>query len=267
MVDTEVVISLDDDRAKYISEVLGNKSCKKILGFLSENESTVSDISKALKIPINTTDYNIKKMIKAGLIEKANFWWSVKGKKMPTYRVSNKKIIISPKSFKSYSKYLFALALSGAAALVIRSMNLGKRMIEVPVETFIESGQFARDSSQAIVSTAQNVAEQSAGLAAKKSADMVLEGGNIAVNAYTTGNIWLWFLIGAWSMVFVFFAFNLFIEGKFFKLSKEKTIKKLRENSTEEYILFDKSKGKINDSKKNNIKRDNLKGGSKKNEK
>ena len=51
---------------------------------------------------MNTLDYNLKKLIGAGLIEKtSSFFWSVKGKKIPTYRLANKKIIISTKnSFK-----------------------------------------------------------------------------------------------------------------------------------------------------------------------
>jgi DNA-binding transcriptional ArsR family regulator len=244
MVETEVVVSLDDERSKYISEVLGNKSCKKILGYLSENEACVSDISKELKIPINTADYNIKKLIKAGLIEKSDFWWSVKGKKMPTYRVSNKKIIISPKSFKSYSRYLFALIASGIAALVIRSMGFGKQMTQAPVETILENGgTFASDASEQIVTTAQDVAEKSTSLVVERSSDLVAGGSNVAFSAYMGVEVWLWFLLGAWSMIVIFFVFNLFVEGKFFSPAKE-DYKKSRKKNVGEYEVFSKKSEK-----------------------
>ncbi len=94
-----ILVSIDDERSKHISEVLGNKKCKKIIGVLSEKEASEKDISDELKIPINTIEYNLNKLIKAGLIEKTkNFFWSKKGKKIDMYRISNKSIIISPKS-------------------------------------------------------------------------------------------------------------------------------------------------------------------------
>lgn len=281
MVETEIIISLNDARSKYISEVLGNKSCKRILGYLSENEATVSDLSRELKIPINTADYNIKKLIKAGLIEKANYWWSVKGKKMPTYKISNKKIVISPKSFKSYSKYLFALAASGAAALIIRNMEFGKSVIGTPIETLKESGQFARDSSEAILSGAQKVAEESTTWATEGSSDIIVIGSNLASNIYTGIDVWLWFLLGAWSMIFIFFIFHLFIEGNPFKHSREKSSERINKKKIKEYVIekrpikesaktkvenpiAKKIKETTSDSETKNIRKNSLKGGSKK---
>jgi len=127
MDEKSILVNLGDEKAKEISEVIGSKTCNKILGYLSEHEGTVSDISGALKIPLNTTDYNVKKLVKSGLIEKASHFWSVKGKRMPTYRVSNKKIIISPK--KSIGKiFAWTLGLTGLMALTIREF-FGNKMI------------------------------------------------------------------------------------------------------------------------------------------
>jgi DNA-binding transcriptional ArsR family regulator len=97
MEETYLNVDLNDDRAKYIAEVLGNKTCKKILELLARKDLTVTDIAKELDVPLNTVDYNIKKLIKSGLIEQVDYFWSVKGKKMPVYRVANKKIVISPR--------------------------------------------------------------------------------------------------------------------------------------------------------------------------
>ena len=94
-----IMISLDDERSTKISHILGNKTCKKIIGVLSEKESSEKDISDELKIPINTIEYNLNKLTKTGLIEKSkNFFWSKKGRKIDMYKVSNKSIVISPKS-------------------------------------------------------------------------------------------------------------------------------------------------------------------------
>ena len=67
---------------------------KKILSLIAEKEATGSEIANELNLPLNTVGYNIDKLLKAGLIETSkNFFWSLKGKKMPTYKISNKKVI------------------------------------------------------------------------------------------------------------------------------------------------------------------------------
>ncbi|MFA5174064.1 MAG: beta-propeller domain-containing protein [Candidatus Pacearchaeota archaeon] len=97
-----ILTSLDDENSKAIAEVLGNKTCKKIMDYLADvNEASEQDIAKAISIPINTAEYNLNKLIKSGLVEKTkNFFWSVKGKKIPMYKLARKHIIISPRSRK-----------------------------------------------------------------------------------------------------------------------------------------------------------------------
>ena len=95
---SSISIDLGDPRTGFIAEALSNKTCVKILDLLATQELTATDIANKLSIPLNTTGYNLEKLITAGLVEKSsNFFWSVKGKKTPVYRVANKRIIISPK--------------------------------------------------------------------------------------------------------------------------------------------------------------------------
>src|SRR3990167_2858573 len=124
MDDKFVLMGLDDERSKDIAEVLQNKTCRKILDFLSENkEASEQDIAKELGIPINTTEYNLNKLIKAELVEKAkNFFWSVKGKKIDIYRLAKKHIVISPKPKRVDMKELrtiLPLVLIAAAIIAI----------------------------------------------------------------------------------------------------------------------------------------------------
>ena len=86
MAEKFMMFSLNEDTRK-LAEILGNKTCKKIIEYLSEQkEASETDIAKALQIPLNTTEYNLKKLIHIGLVEKTqNFFWSVKGKKIPIY--------------------------------------------------------------------------------------------------------------------------------------------------------------------------------------
>ena len=100
-----IMMGIDDERSKKVAEILGNKTCKKIIDHLSEtNEASEKDIADALSIPINTVEYNLKKLLDSGLIDKTkNFFWSKKGKKIDMYKLARKHIVISPKSKPSYS--------------------------------------------------------------------------------------------------------------------------------------------------------------------
>jgi len=94
-----MLVSLEDAKIKSLAEVLGNKTCKKIIDYLADNEeASQKDLSLALDIPMNTMEYNMKKLLLSGLVQKRkNFFWSKKGKKIVMYELSNKSIVISPK--------------------------------------------------------------------------------------------------------------------------------------------------------------------------
>lgn len=92
-----LLIDLDDERTKNLSEILSNNTSKKILNFLAEGEASANKLSISLNLPINTITYNLEKLIKANLIEESKYSWSVKGKKIRIYKLSNKQILISPR--------------------------------------------------------------------------------------------------------------------------------------------------------------------------
>src|SRR3989338_6656651 len=122
MDDKFILMDMNDERTKKVAEVMGNATCKKIVEFLAETkEASEKDISDALGIPINTAEYNLKKLIESGLVEKTkNFFWSVKGRKIDMYRLSNKKILISPRTFvKGVVPALIAVVLGAFGIKVI----------------------------------------------------------------------------------------------------------------------------------------------------
>jgi uncharacterized secreted protein with C-terminal beta-propeller domain len=123
MDDKFILMGLEDSRAGHVAEVLKNKTCKKILDFLAERkEASEKDIAKGLDMPINTTEYNLKKLIKAGLVDRTkNFFWSVKGKKIPMYKLARKHIIISPskKPNLSYLKSILPAILIAVALIAL----------------------------------------------------------------------------------------------------------------------------------------------------
>ncbi len=133
-----MLVSMEDETSKSVAEVLGSKTCKKIINYLSEKEASQKDLSDALGIPMNTLDYNIKKLLDSGFIQKKkNFFWSKKGKKIIMYELSNKSIIISPKKstgekIKSILPAIILTAVGTFAIGVFEKINFASRNLQTP---------------------------------------------------------------------------------------------------------------------------------------
>ncbi len=121
--DNFILVSLNDEKSKSIAEVIGSKTCKKIINYLAETkEASQKDLSTALKIPLNTIEYNIKKLLDSGFIQKAkNFFWSKKGKKIIMYKLSKKSVIISHKksNINKFKSILPAFILTAAGTFAV----------------------------------------------------------------------------------------------------------------------------------------------------
>ncbi len=111
MDDKFILMGLNDEKSRKVAQILKSETSKKILDFLGDvKEASETDISKELKVPLNTVEYNLKKLVDAGLVKKTNtFFWSRKGKKIPMYAITKKHIIISPDGSRPSSKALRAI--------------------------------------------------------------------------------------------------------------------------------------------------------------
>ena len=47
-----LLVSLQEDKAKKLAQVVSNESCRKILDYLAEKESTETELAKNLQLPI-----------------------------------------------------------------------------------------------------------------------------------------------------------------------------------------------------------------------
>jgi len=185
MDEKHILFSLGDKKVRQIGEIIGNKTCNRILDFFVGENGTVSDISRKLNIPLNTVDYNVKKLVGAGLIEKSAHWWSVKGKKIPVYKISNRKIIISPKKTVA-NVFVWVIGLTGIASLGIRYLGLGIR----------------KGESIQLMGSLDSVAP-------------MREVGRLSFwNSLVGVSPWFWFLFGAWFAVVLFFVITIYVERR-----------------------------------------------------
>jgi len=201
-------LNLNDENAGKIAEIISNKTAKKILAAIAETESELSetDIANKLEIPLNTVDYNIKKLLSAGLIEKSsNFFWSVKGKKIPTFRLANKKIIISTKS--KYSGIIGSMLIFGALGFlgnVFKNISSNAKDIYYansysPMGSVNDLAEKTVDTGVSLAGSAPTVPE---------SANLIVSSSNSFSFASLFSNIWMWVIAGVLIGAILFFVYK-----------------------------------------------------------
>lgn len=187
-----IMVDLEDNRTDKIADVISNKTAKRILGLLAENELSESELAKGLNIPLNTVGYNIKKLEEVGLIEKIQgFLWSVKGKRIHKYKISNKKIVISPR--RMIKGIIPAVLISGAIAFGIK----------IWTDMRMRGVEGLKVVSQKTVDLAET-AGAGAGVSLKTESAVQ---GTVKV-AEQLQDVWLWFLAGALAALLIYLIWN-----------------------------------------------------------
>ncbi|MBI5148328.1 helix-turn-helix domain-containing protein [Candidatus Pacearchaeota archaeon] len=188
MAEKFIMLELEDQRTKEIADVISNATSKKILNFLSEKEeASEGDIANALSLPINSVEYNLKKLENCSLIEVKNVLWSVKGRKVKMYKLSKKMIVIGTKGVKLTNKF------KGLAATLLISAiaTLGVRYYY----SMSRTAYLAADSGAKVLSTAESLG------ASQVSNASVLTGA-------LAGNVAFWFLAGSIFALIIYFIIN-----------------------------------------------------------
>jgi predicted transcriptional regulator len=192
-----ILVSLEDSRSKEISEVLGSKTCKRVIAYLSENkEASQKDLSDNLKIPMNTMDYNIKKLLSSGFIQKRkNFFWSKKGKKIIMYELSNKSIVISHKrpTSEKLKSIIPAFILTAAGTFAVWTYEKLSTISSIGERVSMGAG-------------ANNLMDKAAGTVTESAYSTVAP----AINNFlqSTPLVWGWFLAGALFVLTIFSIVN-----------------------------------------------------------
>ena len=207
MTEHYVSIDLDDARAGKIAEVLGNKTCKKILGLISEKEMSQSELSESLKMPLNTLDYNIKKLVEAGFIEpNKGFLWSIKGKRILKYRAVNRKIIITPRF--GLKGIIPMVVISGLAALGLNSWINGQKFVSIQAPDLLEKSRGAGNELGQTVASSADAGSVVNGVASA-SGSLGNSGVDIVANVSgSVGNAGLWFMLGALFVLLLIVVWN-----------------------------------------------------------
>jgi len=188
--DKFLLVSLDDEKSKSVAEVLSSKTCKKIISFLTDRkEASQKDISDKLGIPMNTLDYNMKKLLDSGFVQKKkNFFWSKKGKKIAMYEVSNKSIVISPAK-KTSEKFKSLIP----AFLIVGAGTFAAWAYEKIISTRNVVYDNVQKGSEAMLASAPAASNTASGSGAVQT---TVSAGSSSLSSMLTMPVWGWFLLG-----------------------------------------------------------------------
>ena len=155
-----ILVSLEDEKTKKLSQSITNETCRKILNYLSEKEDvTETQISTDLKIPMPTVNYNMKLLVENGLVEINEFHYSKKGREVDHYSLANKMIIIAPKKdeklLSRLKKLLPVVAIIGVIGYAINFFSKPLQIITnvIPNEALSESSNVAVEESTRMAKT------------------------------------------------------------------------------------------------------------------
>ena len=188
-----LLFSLEDESSKNLGEIISSPTCKKIVNLLAEKDLSESDIARELSLPINTIEYNLKKLLEAGIIEKAkNFFWSRKGRKIDIYKVANKLIVISPKKYSNiYSKIKSIIPVAIISGILTSFIAWYYKKQELAQLTLQKTTEYRDALTQASSSVASSISQAPSD----------------SIQLFSSLS-WEWFLAGSLITIIIFLIWN-----------------------------------------------------------
>lgn len=187
-----LLVSLEEEKAKKVAEIISNKTARKILDFLTEHkEASESEMAKSLNVPISTIHYNTQNLLNCDLIESKEFKWSEKGKEIDIYRIAKKYIVIAPKSSSGLQERLKNVL----PGFLVTAVGAGI------VYLFTKPKELLADAPL---------------MAAKEEAGLMMAQAVTQAPPSTALNPAIWFLMGAWlaMLIFVLYSWRSRKDGK-----------------------------------------------------
>jgi DNA-binding transcriptional ArsR family regulator len=131
MADNVVLLEPGDERAQKIAKAMSSQTASDILQLLAESPQSLTGITERLAIPLTTAKYHTENLLDAGLIQVSETKYSVKGREIKIYSLTNQLLIVAPRQSNVHSlllKYasLFGIVVFGSLVIAILSPVLGR---------------------------------------------------------------------------------------------------------------------------------------------
>ncbi|MFC1690713.1 ArsR/SmtB family transcription factor [Nanoarchaeota archaeon] len=184
-----LLVSLEDNKAKKLAQVISSDTSRKILDILAETPHSETKIAEKLNLPLSTVHYNLQNLVKAQLVETEEFHYSKKGREILHYSLANRYVIIAPKKpsegFAEKLKRILPVALltGGAATLIgMFSKTFGKIFV---AESFAPRKMMAEVAPEAAkaVPAAQEVAQEALAAGADAVSEKAVQAAPVVTDA------------------------------------------------------------------------------------
>jgi hypothetical protein len=197
MADNVVLLEPGDERAQKIAKAMSSQMASDILQLLAESPQSLTGITERLAIPLTTAKYHTENLLDAGLIQVSETKYSVKGREIKIYSLTNQLLIVAPRQSNVHSlllKYasLFGIVIFGSLVIAIlspffeRGITMGSTLNSAPRMAAQESGvTTAKLLSNAAIQNATMVPESIVS-GSKGVADMVAANLSPALSPFTT---------------------------------------------------------------------------------
>ncbi|MGD1003890.1 MAG: helix-turn-helix domain-containing protein [Methanoregulaceae archaeon] len=197
MAENIVVLEPGEERAQKIAKAMASQTASDILRFIGEGPKTSTEISEYLSLPMNTAKYHIENLLDAGLISVEKTKYSVKGREVKVYGLTNQLLIVAPKESNIRSLFLkyvslFAIVAFGSLVTALLSPMLGT---SGTLSNGVISALRAPAPSQEVGGAYLKVASDSLSVAPVTSLDMAvafLLGGCVVIIVLICYELYLW---------------------------------------------------------------------------
>jgi DNA-binding transcriptional ArsR family regulator len=167
---TEKILFLEpgDEQAQKIAKAMGSKAASDILQLLGDGQSSLTDITERLSLPMNTAKYHVENLLDAGLISIAETKYSVKGREVKVYSLTNQLLVVAPRQSTMRSlilKYasLFGVVVLGTVAIAGFTSVFGpESMLRASANTVNAAPRYALAYDGGIAGSAANAAVETA---------------------------------------------------------------------------------------------------------
>ena len=117
MADNVIILEPGDERAQKISKAMASQTASDILQLLAEDKKSLTEITDRLDIPLTTAKYHIENLLEAGLIAVSQTKYSIKGREVKIYTLTNQLLVVAPRQSNVRSLLLKYASLFGIVAV------------------------------------------------------------------------------------------------------------------------------------------------------
>jgi DNA-binding transcriptional ArsR family regulator len=122
MAEDVILLEPGDLRAQKIAKAMASQTAGDILHQIGDGPKSLTDLADNLKLPMNTAKYHLENLLDAGLIAVAETKYSVKGREVKIYTLTNQLLIVAPRHSNVRSLLLKYASLFGI--VVVATLGL-----------------------------------------------------------------------------------------------------------------------------------------------